>query len=262
MLCDFFIELAFELYATGDYTLNELSDEPYDRGLHTRPTQRRPAQQVSINKLSLMLRDRYYLGYVTCQGEEYQGRHEPLIDEDLFDHVQGIIEAVRQNAKERRRVHRRYRKGSIFCGRCQQAGHTGRLVIQHVVNSRGTTYTYFFCRNKQTGTCDARHVDVMHIVLSPLRSVEPNASRKCRLEVVLGLLAGAAGGLNRAQPAVVVAEPGVGGHRRGRLGGEADLTEGPDRVAGAGHHRSPPSVVPRPGDVSRRPASHAWTSEA
>jgi len=32
------VRLAFELYATGDYTLANLSDELYDRGLHTRPT--------------------------------------------------------------------------------------------------------------------------------------------------------------------------------------------------------------------------------
>jgi hypothetical protein len=40
-----------------------------------------------------MLRDRYYLGYVTYDGEEIEGRHEALIDEDLFEQVQGIIES-------------------------------------------------------------------------------------------------------------------------------------------------------------------------
>lgn len=41
----------------------------------------------------MMLRDRYYLGYVTYDGEEYQGRHEPLIAPDIFDRVQNIHES-------------------------------------------------------------------------------------------------------------------------------------------------------------------------
>jgi site-specific DNA recombinase len=153
------VKLAFELYAAGDYTLDELSDELYDRGLRTRPTGRHPAKQVSINKLSQMLRDRYYLGYVTYKGEEIQGRHEPLIDDDLFDCVQDILDS-RSTAKERRRVHHHYLKGSLFCGRCKRAGITQRMILQHTVNRRGAEYTYFFCRNKQNGTCQAPHINV------------------------------------------------------------------------------------------------------
>lgn len=152
-----FVRLAFELYATGDYTLADLADELYDRGLRTRATALHTAQQVSINKLSMLLRDRYYLGYVSYDGEEYQGRHEPLIDPDLFDRVQSILES-RSVAGERRRVHHHYLKGSLFCGRCERAGITQRMIIQHTVNSRGSEYTYFFCRNKQEGTCPTPHV--------------------------------------------------------------------------------------------------------
>src|SRR5947199_10144962 len=58
------VKLAFELYATGDYTLDDLADELYDRGLRTRPTHRHPAKNVSIHKLSHILRDRYYPAYI------------------------------------------------------------------------------------------------------------------------------------------------------------------------------------------------------
>ena len=40
------IKLAFELYASGEYTLADLSDELYDRGLTTRQTPKRPSKQV------------------------------------------------------------------------------------------------------------------------------------------------------------------------------------------------------------------------
>jgi site-specific DNA recombinase len=154
------VRLAFELYATSYYTLADLSDELYDRGLRTRATPRRPAKQVSINKLSLMLKDRYYLGFVSIDDEEVQGRHEPLVDQALFGRVQTIASS-RTATKERRRVHHHYLKGSLFCGRCHKAGRTGRMTIQRTVNSKGTEYFYFFCRLTQTGVCQSPHVNVL-----------------------------------------------------------------------------------------------------
>jgi site-specific DNA recombinase len=157
------VKLAFKLYATGDYTLDELADELYDRGLRTRPTNRHPAKKVSIHKLSDMLRDRYYLGYIDYKGEEIQGRHEPLIDdEQLFDQVQEIIES-RTTAKERRRVHHHYLKGSVYCGYCQRTGRTQRLTIQRTVNRHGHEYLYFFCRNKRDGLCPGPHVHAYQV---------------------------------------------------------------------------------------------------
>lgn len=156
------VRLAFELFATDDYTLADLSDELYDRGLRTRPTPKRPAKQVSISTLSSMLHDPYYAGRITYKDEEYQGRHEPLIDEDLFERVQDILDS-RTAANERRRVHHHYLKGSLFCGRCKRAGIQARMLIQRSVNHRGTAYLYFFCRNRQSGTCTAPHVSTVFL---------------------------------------------------------------------------------------------------
>ena len=49
------VTLGFELYATNDFTLADLSTELFDRGLRTRPTAKHPAQAVSISKLSEMV---------------------------------------------------------------------------------------------------------------------------------------------------------------------------------------------------------------
>ncbi|HEY2173113.1 MAG TPA: hypothetical protein VGH85_04805 [Mycobacteriales bacterium] len=87
-----------------------------------------------------MLRDRYYLGYITYHGEELPGRHHPLIDQHLFDHVQAVLGA-RSTSGERRRVHDYYLKGTLYCGRCHWAGTTGRMIIQHTVTRRGDEYT-------------------------------------------------------------------------------------------------------------------------
>ena len=75
-----------------------------------------------------MLRNPYYKGLVTYRGVSYPGRHEPLVDELLFEQVQAMLTA-HNCAGERQYVHNHYLKGSVFCGSC---GH--RLAV---TNSRG-----------------------------------------------------------------------------------------------------------------------------
>jgi hypothetical protein len=156
------VRLGFELFATATYTLSDLSEELDRHGLRTRPTARYPAQPVSINKLSLMLRDRYYLGYITYRGQEYPGRHQPIVDPRLFNRVQEVLKS-RASTGERRRVHHHYLKGTVFCGECHRSGRSGRLILQHTVNRHGTSYDYFFCRNRQHHTCQAPYIDA-HLV--------------------------------------------------------------------------------------------------
>ncbi|MFI6998344.1 recombinase family protein [Nocardia sp. NPDC050175] len=56
---------AWELYATGTYTIDELEAAMADLGLTSRPTSRCPGRRpVSAATLHNMLRDPYYVGYV------------------------------------------------------------------------------------------------------------------------------------------------------------------------------------------------------
>lgn len=109
-----FVRQAFELYATGDYTLDRLQQTMADLGLRTRPTRRWPEQPVSLNKLSQMLRDPYYTGVIEYQGAIFQGRHPALIDTELFTKVQDVLEQRSQNGN-RDRIHHHHLKGMLFC---------------------------------------------------------------------------------------------------------------------------------------------------
>jgi len=136
---------AWELYATGDYSLDTLSHVMADQGLMTRPTSRWPSQPVSANKFSQMFRDPYYLGKVRYRGELYDGRHEPLVDQVLFDRVQDILDA-RQQRGSRNRVHHHYLKGMLACERCRKAGRLSRLIYTEAQGRNGSHYQYFKCR--------------------------------------------------------------------------------------------------------------------
>jgi site-specific DNA recombinase len=156
-----YVTLAFELYATGQYSLERLADELTTRGLRTRPG-RYPAGPVSDSKLATLLRDRYYLGAVTYQGAEYPGRHEPLVDAGTFEKVQSVLDASGV-AGERRRTHDHYLKGSLWCARCHTRGRHGRLVYTEAVGRRGGTYGYFRCLSRRPGGCDLPHLPVEYV---------------------------------------------------------------------------------------------------
>jgi site-specific DNA recombinase len=155
------IRQAFELYATGDYTLADLSDELYERGLRMPRYGRHPTErQISVNKLSVMLKDEYYIGWVKWDGERHKGRHEALIEGDLFDRVQDIASS-RTQAQELRRIHHHYLKGSLACGSCwRRHGERRRMVIQNATNRFGSVYRYFFCMGRYGHTCELPYVPI------------------------------------------------------------------------------------------------------
>ncbi len=150
------VRSAFELFATGDYSLDSLSEELTRRGLRTRPA-RYPSGPISTSRLNELLRDPYYIGFVTYKGELIQGRHERLIDDDLFDQVQEILDA-RGGRGERNRRHHHYLKGSVWCGRCHDEGVESRMLMQWA-KGNGGRYLYYFCSRKQQHLCDTRYVE-------------------------------------------------------------------------------------------------------
>lgn len=154
-----FVKLAFELYDKGEYSMEDIADILTERGLETRPTARRPAGPVSSSKISRMLRDPYYVGDITYRGETYEGRHPALIDRALFERVQQRL-AASGRAGERKRVYPHYLKGTLWCGECYTVRGLidKRMIIQRSIGKGGGEYFYFFCRGRQEGVCDSRHL--------------------------------------------------------------------------------------------------------
>ena len=152
------VRMAFELYATGTYTFRSLLDALNDAGLRTRPHGKRHAgRPLSIHKLGDLLRDRFYLGYVTYKDQEHPGRHEPLISEELFEKVQDMLKA-RGSTGTRERTHHHYLKGTVWCHRCK-----GRLIIARARSKTGAFYFYFMCMGRQRHTCDLPHLPVERV---------------------------------------------------------------------------------------------------
>lgn len=137
------VQWAFETYATGEWSLNRLTEALDERGLTSVATPyfaQKPLAKASVHR---MLRNSYYIGVVSWKGIDYEGKHEPLISPELFERVQEILTA-HNIAGEKQRVHHHYLKGSVWCASCGS-----RLCITKTTNRHGSRYEYFFCVGRQ-----------------------------------------------------------------------------------------------------------------
>jgi site-specific DNA recombinase len=153
------VRWAFEAYATGDYLLRELVEELDNRGLRSLTRGSKGDKPLSKSVVEKMLKNPYYIGFVTYEGVRYQGRHEPLISLELWEQVQAV-KAGRAHSKEKPSQHPHYLKGTLFCGCCG-----ARLGVTKIRNRHGVIYSYFYClgRQRDLQSCRQGHVPMEKI---------------------------------------------------------------------------------------------------
>jgi len=129
-----------------------------------------------------LLSNRYYLGYVTFKNVEYEGRHQPLIPQTLFDSVQAVLKA-HDVSGEKTRLHHHYLKGSIFCGQC------GTRLCFTLAKGQ---YPYFSClgRHQRRNTCSQKYlaVEAVEAAIERYYSTVRLARRAGRAEDALRLI--------------------------------------------------------------------------
>ena len=123
------VRQAFELYASGQYSLHSLRHELARRGL-------RGASGGPLSKgcLERFLANPFYTGTIRIRraGEVYAGGHEPLIDAELFERV-ALVRSGKSGKKVTR--HNHLFRGLFACGSC------GRAMIPE----RQKGYVYYRC---------------------------------------------------------------------------------------------------------------------
>ena len=134
----------YERYATAEWTVAMLRDDLERRGITSIARPNKPPKPLATSHIDTILKNRYYVGFVSFEGIEYPGRHEALISERLYREVQDV-RANRVQSQERPRVRAHYLKGSIFCGRCGEP-----LSPAVSRNHQGKEYFYFFCLGRQS----------------------------------------------------------------------------------------------------------------
>lgn len=107
-----FVRQAFELYATQQYSIRALQAELNQRGFRNRG-----GKLITKGCLENLLNNPFYHGVILLKrtGRTYQGVHEPLINQALFDRVQNI-----KSGKHNRKVtvHNHCFRRLVSCGHC------------------------------------------------------------------------------------------------------------------------------------------------
>lgn len=125
------IRQLFEWHATGQYTLAQTGKMARDSGLCFRKSGA-PLPSTSVHKI---LRNRTYTGDFMWKGRVFKGKHEALVDQDLWDRVQEVMD---------RRTHKRpgFRRHDFAFAGLVSCGHCGCLLTGQIQKER---LIYYHC---------------------------------------------------------------------------------------------------------------------
>jgi len=125
------VRQAFELYATGQYSLRSLRKELARRGL-AKPS----GQPLSKGCLEKFLANPFYTGIIRIRrtGEVFKGAHEPLISTSLFAQVEKV-----RTGKCGKKVtrHNHLFRGLFRCGHCDRS----------MIPERQKGHVYYRCQH-------------------------------------------------------------------------------------------------------------------
>jgi site-specific DNA recombinase len=130
---------AFQLYASGDWTLERLTAELAARGLRNRGRRDYPLKPLSLGGVAKLLANKTYMGLIDWNGVLVQGQHQPLVTPELFQQVQDTL-AARSARGTRERKHHHYLKGLLYCAVCSR-----RYSYLVATGKSGHRYPYFYC---------------------------------------------------------------------------------------------------------------------
>ncbi|MBV7336875.1 recombinase family protein [Chloroflexi bacterium TSY] len=198
--------LAFELYATGDYSDTDIARELNKRGYKTK--RGRPFSKDTVRD---MLQNRTYLGQVKYQKykrnadgsrsyksevEWFDGQHEAVIDEDLFNLCQEV-RIKRRNHRLPTPKHNTYLlRDMVYCYDCCSHPPTSKTFATYGKmrpRTQASGHQYYRCRAREQGyNCSQRHVCVERVdeqVINILTQLNPSQHwRQCIAESIDELL--------------------------------------------------------------------------
>ena len=130
----------FLAYATGKHTLDNLQKLALSFGLVS-PRSKRKLSNATLQRI---LQNPFYYGCFQYKCELYEGVHEPIISQQLFEKVQRVMQDRGKPRKENQDYNFTY-TGIFKCGEC------GRSITaeQHTKKS-GLVFRYYRCTKKDT----------------------------------------------------------------------------------------------------------------
>lgn len=129
----------YEIYASGRYTLKEISLLLKERGAITRG-----GKPYSLDKTKYILSNPFYYGHFRYGGELHEGIHEPIIEKSLFNKVQRVL--VERGHQYRKEVIKHDLCGLFHCSCGMMITAENKTKVQK--NGNRHSYTYYRCSRK------------------------------------------------------------------------------------------------------------------
>lgn len=160
------LQMAFEQYATGNYSDNMIAEMLNKAGYRSKTG--RPFSKETVRDI---LQNRTYLGKTKYQKykrrangsrsfdepvEWFEGQHEAVIDEELFEKCQQVRANRRTHRKATPKLNPYLLRNLIYCYDCcsdTPEGNTFRNYgkLRPQAQSKGKRYRYYRCRSKELG---------------------------------------------------------------------------------------------------------------
>ena len=137
-----FVRRLFEWYATGRYSLIDVTKKALAEGFRSRT-----AAGVAKSSIHKILTNPMYCGGFLWAGKYYRGVHEPIVSQDLFDRVQEMLDE-KGRRRTRQQKHTWAFHGLLSCGHC------GCALTAEIKKGR---YIYYHCTGNK-GRCPEKYV--------------------------------------------------------------------------------------------------------
>lgn len=128
-----------------------------------------------FNKMAVLsiLQNKKYIGLIQHNEKTFEGKHKPIISNELFDEVQETLDSNRKADRNVKLSDRIYLlKGLFFCGKCGS-----HLTPKPSIGRNQTYYPYYVCtkKNHQNGGCKTKSIPaeaVENLVLDVVKKIE------------------------------------------------------------------------------------------
>ena len=200
--------MAFEAYATDQYSDNDVAILLNDNGYKSKTG--RPFSKDTVRDI---LQNQTYLGKVKYQKyqrrsdgsrsydapvEWYDGQHEAIIDEELFNKCQEVRAKRRSHRKATPKYNPYLLRNIIYCHRCCSNPPEGKLFAQYgkmrPQARKNTTRRYYRCRARELGyECPQNGVRVETVdnqVVSVLMGLKPPKNWRKDITQTMGQILG------------------------------------------------------------------------
>jgi len=130
-----YIVRAVKLYATGGYTLKQITNILHDEGLRTKS-----GGKVLMNQVHRFISSRFYCGLMERDGKIYKGNHKAIIPLELFNQAQDVLHS---RLHPRPKKHFYSAQGFLKCASCGCA----------LTCDTKKGFIYYYCTNGK-GNCE------------------------------------------------------------------------------------------------------------